>query len=146
MIVNGYVITVPPHNHRMAAAAQWQRPSHAYKKGRDNHLLCWRERQSHAKGRVDTHTHTQSAAPSLPIILNTNTHMQAVIWFPSKEAHSHTQRDQQMLIKGTYTHTHMHESTHKLFTRPLPQCHHTQESTTFLACALTFTHAHGECG
>lgn len=65
MMVNGYVITVPPHNHRMAAAAQWQWPSHAYKKGRGNHLLGRGERQSHGK-RGHTHTHTQWTPPFTP--------------------------------------------------------------------------------
>lgn len=63
MMVNGNVIAVPPYNHRLAAAAQWQRPSHAYKKGpRQPPARLEIERQSHGK-KEDTHTHAQPTAP-----------------------------------------------------------------------------------
>ncbi len=115
MMVNGYVITVPPNNHRMAAAAQWQWPSHAYKKGRDNHLLGWGERQSHGK-EGHTHTHTinsplHSPAFSTPI----HTCKQ---WFGFHiKRHTHALRVQRMPIKGTHT----QESTHKPLILPFPR-------------------------
>lgn len=143
MIVNGYVITVPPHNHRMAAAAQWQWPSHAYKKGRDNHLLCWGERQSHGKERTDTHTHNQQPlhypSSSTPIHICKQ-------WFGFHvKRHTHThKRINKCSLKA---HTHTCRNPHTSFSHsPSPSATTHRITLLFLGCANTFTHTQGECG